>query len=194
MEDALDLIATGEPLPREPQDLSQRTLYRDRDARDGTVDWEFPASRILRFFRAADYGSFDSPRYRPRARCRDRTLLLTNAKPGTSTEASPGEIVSIHSERVEVACGDDRTLIVQIERPDEVDLQLETSSGDHGQKRPVSPPWGPVLAAPAIGLIFKGLKGLKYLCRGIQISLIPGKIDQALSQASVSANKSFDVQ
>lgn len=127
VEQALDVISAGKLLPRKPQDLSRRTLYRDRDARDGTVDWRQDSSRILRFFRAADYGPLGSPTYTPRATYRGKTALLGGAGPGSPTEAPPGEVIAVESDRAEVACGDDRSILVAVQAPEDIDLEQGTS-------------------------------------------------------------------
>ncbi|WP_003891340.1 methionyl-tRNA formyltransferase [Mycolicibacterium smegmatis] len=51
LEDALDAIENGTATPV-PQDLSQRTFFHKRSARDSLVDWSWPAADIERFIRA----------------------------------------------------------------------------------------------------------------------------------------------
>jgi UDP-4-amino-4-deoxy-L-arabinose formyltransferase/UDP-glucuronic acid dehydrogenase (UDP-4-keto-hexauronic acid decarboxylating) len=57
-----DLLA-GKELPRTPQDLSNRRIYRHRDALDARVDWTMPARAVVDFVRAGNYEPFQSPSY-----------------------------------------------------------------------------------------------------------------------------------
>jgi UDP-4-amino-4-deoxy-L-arabinose formyltransferase/UDP-glucuronic acid dehydrogenase (UDP-4-keto-hexauronic acid decarboxylating) len=57
-----DLLA-GKELPRTPQDLSYRRIYRHRDALDARIDWTMPARAVVDFVRAGNYEPFQSPSY-----------------------------------------------------------------------------------------------------------------------------------
>ncbi|HET6283284.1 MAG TPA: formyltransferase family protein [Polyangia bacterium] len=110
---ALEHIAAGTPLPRLPQDLTRRHLYRAVDARDGTIDWRQSALAIERFVRAADYSPLVCPTYTPTTHLGAETLSVHKAEATELRQAAePGQVISIVAGAITVAAGDGRALII----------------------------------------------------------------------------------
>jgi methionyl-tRNA formyltransferase len=61
--DVLQLILSGQVLPRSPQDLTRYRLFRHHDALDGRIDWTWSATQIEHFVRAGNYAPLNSPTY-----------------------------------------------------------------------------------------------------------------------------------
>jgi methionyl-tRNA formyltransferase len=110
---ALEYIAQGKALPRTPQDLSRRHLYRAADAKQGTIDWRQDAIAIERFVRAADYGPLVCPTYKPTTYWAGQGLSIhkveatderLDGQPGTVARVAPGAIT--------VRAGDGRAVII----------------------------------------------------------------------------------
>lgn len=101
-------------IPREvPQDLSQRTLYRHKDALDGEVDWNWSARRICDFVRAANYEPFVCPTYVPTAIVSSVPLVLRAcdvARPGKHVE--PGILKEVDGSPV-VGCGSGEAIVIK---------------------------------------------------------------------------------
>lgn len=115
---ALDILSAGQELPRVPQDLSRRKLYKDIDARDGRIDWRLPAHKLVRFFRASNYGVLKSPTYEPTTHFGKHTIILSGAQIGEPTEAAPGMVVSANADQIRVACGSGESLCCKVVRSD----------------------------------------------------------------------------
>ncbi|MGI9628408.1 MAG: methionyl-tRNA formyltransferase [Longimicrobiales bacterium] len=114
----IDLILSGTPLPRVPQDLSRRTLYRHKDAIDGIVDWRLAATDLERFVRAGTYAPLSSPSYTPTLRLsagRDATVLelgvahLAEGEGGLSGQVLQGP----GGQGPRVVCGDGTAVCVR---------------------------------------------------------------------------------
>lgn len=117
-ERAMDVLEAGNHLPRTPQDLSRRRLYKDKEARDGSVNWHSSAMGIVRFFRASDYGPLPSPTYEPLSRCNGYLYVLQGARVGGRSDARPGTIVYAEDDGIEVVCGGGETIYCKIRRTD----------------------------------------------------------------------------
>lgn len=108
---ALHDIDQHNPIPKRPQDLSERKLYRHRDAMNGNINWSQTARQIERFVRAADYGPLRCPTYFPSTftSCGSlsvkKTVLLE-----LECEQPPGTVVQMSSEGIDVACGSNTSL------------------------------------------------------------------------------------
>lgn len=63
----LTRILANDVPPKVPQDLSQRILYRHKDALDGEISWSWSARKICDFVRAANYEPLVCPTYVPTA-------------------------------------------------------------------------------------------------------------------------------
>lgn len=94
-----------------PQDESLATYAAKVTPEDARVDWQLPAARIERQVRAMD------PWPVARTTHRGRTIRLWQAdvvQDGHST--APGEIVRLHSDGVDVACGEDVLRVKVLQR------------------------------------------------------------------------------
>ncbi|MGY6548146.1 MAG: MupA/Atu3671 family FMN-dependent luciferase-like monooxygenase [Roseinatronobacter sp.] len=100
------IAALEEDLPGQPQDLSQRTLYR-RDARPdhaGFLDFSQPADSLARQVRALDHGPYWNPLTLPK-------LWFGGGVAGVSTATAlsghgeAGVVLAVDADQVTVACG-----------------------------------------------------------------------------------------
>ena len=124
IEKALDLISDGKPLPQISQNLDERKVYLSSDAQDGRIDWSLSANEILRFFLAADYGFFESPTYKPQSYHKNRKVFFRKAKPGNHTTCIPGTILSKNENELEVACGDNKGIIMKVKNPGKIEFNV----------------------------------------------------------------------
>ncbi len=100
-------IIRGEALADVPQDLTQRRLYRHRDALDGRIDWNDSAQKIVDFVRAGNYEPFTSPTYVAQLDHMsgfDIDVLRATQEP--SSGGDPGTIVDISAAGPLTVCGD----------------------------------------------------------------------------------------
>lgn len=103
----VDLIVRGQALPDIPQDLTQRRLYRHRDALDGRIDWNWTASGVVDFIRAGNYEPFASPTYVARLDpVAGSDIDVLHALREGPTAAPPGMLVDISDVGPAIACGD----------------------------------------------------------------------------------------
>ena len=93
LEHLLELAASGGPIPAESQDLSRRRWFGLGPPEGGSLDWDRPASRVVGFVRACDYGPFSSPWGFPRclAACGEVAISAADAL-AEGTDADPGTV------------------------------------------------------------------------------------------------------
>ncbi len=106
------IIANDMP-PEVPQDLSQRNLYRHKDALDGEIDWNWSARRICDFVRAANYEPFVCPTYVPTAVVSGVPVALRAcevARPGEHIE--PGILKEVDGSPV-IGCGNGEAVAIK---------------------------------------------------------------------------------
>ena len=133
---ALGLIVRGQPLPKTTQDLSKRRLYLLRDAKDGRIDWEQPAGRILDFIRAADYGPFQCPTYTPITRSGSLDLLIRKARPGPDLSEASGLVTEVNGDGLVVSVGGGQSVILTVvEVPGRGVFKGEQVEGELGRLR-----------------------------------------------------------
>lgn len=114
MKQVVEWILEGEDLPREPQDLSRRRLYRHRDALDSRIDWTMPAEDIERFVRAGNYAPLQSPTYTAsiQTAAGEMEILEAAAQPVTR-EHTPGTVPHSNQESVGVQCGEGSMILLE---------------------------------------------------------------------------------
>lgn len=106
------IIANDIP-PEMPQDLSQRTLYRHKDALDGEVDWNWSARRICDFVRAANYDPLVCPTYVPTAVVSGVSLVLRACDVARlSKDVEPGILKEVDGSPV-VGCGNGEAVVIK---------------------------------------------------------------------------------
>ncbi len=100
----LDQLETG--LRRQPQDLSQRHLYRrdDRPAAMGRLDFSRPAPEVVRLVRGLDHGRYWNPLTTAKIDTGTRVLNVGGAELAEGAGA-PGQVLSAGVEGLVVACG-----------------------------------------------------------------------------------------
>lgn len=105
----LAVAERGDPIPANPQDLSQQRWFDAGPPDDGRIDWTRSAADVVRFVRACDYGPFESPWGHPHTtRDGERIGLLSadvDVDGSPPTEATPGTVTSRNGATVTVATG-----------------------------------------------------------------------------------------
>jgi methionyl-tRNA formyltransferase len=110
---ALETVAKGNPLPRLPQDLHTRQLYKENDAMQSKIDWNWAAHKIERFIRAADYGFSQSPTYQSVFSCAASRYLIKKAHCSNEIyDGIPKEVIKVTPTRVYVRAGDCKSIVI----------------------------------------------------------------------------------
>jgi methionyl-tRNA formyltransferase len=91
-------------VPRRPQDLGRRHVYRRKDVpHRGRIDWALKAAEIDAFVRAADFYPMPSPWGHPVARLRGQEVQVAKVgRTGRRADKAPGTVSG-----VDVATGDE---------------------------------------------------------------------------------------
>lgn len=109
----LTRIVANDMPPEVPQDLSQRTLYRHKDALDGEIDWNWSARRICDFVRAANYEPFVCPTYVPTAVVSGAPLVLRACEVARfATQVGAGILKEADGSPV-IGCGNGEAVIIR---------------------------------------------------------------------------------
>jgi UDP-4-amino-4-deoxy-L-arabinose formyltransferase/UDP-glucuronic acid dehydrogenase (UDP-4-keto-hexauronic acid decarboxylating) len=92
----LEDAAKGQ-IPKRPQDLARRRVFRRRDVpHGGRIDWALGATEIDAFVRAADYYPMPSPWGHPVATLRGREVEVARVeRTGRAPDAAPGTVRGI---------------------------------------------------------------------------------------------------
>lgn len=96
-------------VPRLEQDLSQRSYFvRRKVPHRGRLDWSWPATKLARLVRAADFHPFPSPWGTPLAhRAGEAIGIVKAALTHESCDAEPGSVMASDTPKgVRVACAD----------------------------------------------------------------------------------------
>ena len=102
LEQLLELLERGEPVPAHPQDLARRRWFGNGPPNEGFFDWRLPARRALDFARACDYAPFPSPWGSPRVLAEGREIAIprravdrdcAGTAPGTVAHAGEGAVL-----------------------------------------------------------------------------------------------------
>jgi methionyl-tRNA formyltransferase len=107
LERLLDDASTDPALiPREAQDMTQRSYHGREIPRDGWIDWSRPAREVEAFVRAADYYPLASPWGHPRTRLgTDEIGIVSGAPSARSGNGPPGSVRHGTTGGVDIACG-----------------------------------------------------------------------------------------
>jgi len=98
--DALDAIARGESQP-EPQDDTLATYAHKLSKEEGKLDWQRPAAELANLVRAFN------PWPVSHTELDDQTVRVWQAQAmAQSTDQSPGTLVAVHKDSLDVATGD----------------------------------------------------------------------------------------
>ena len=107
LERTLEAWAEGglTPIPQNDAQATKAPRIKKEDAR---IDWRQTATQITRRVRAFD------PWPVAFTELRDAVLKVWKAAPSTATSsAQPGDIVGVHANGIDVACGEDTVILVQ---------------------------------------------------------------------------------
>ncbi|MBI1381783.1 MAG: LLM class flavin-dependent oxidoreductase [Planctomycetaceae bacterium] len=107
----LELLAAealGRPLPREVQDLAQRSVFRrsDRPAALGLLDLAGDATELARTVRALDHGRYPNPVGLAKIARSGQALCVRSARAIDAPNAgAPGEVLALSADGLVLACG-----------------------------------------------------------------------------------------
>ena len=96
--DLLDQLldhAAAHTIPRRPQDLARRRYFRAGPPDHGRLSWDWPAERIVRLWRASDYGPFAAPWGYPRIETDHGELELRQIRDAAEDAAAGADAAAI---------------------------------------------------------------------------------------------------
>ena len=117
VEQLLELLERGEPVPAHPQDLSRRRWFDAGPPEDGRLDWRRSARCVVDFVRACDYTPFPSPWGFPRCSAHglDVAILQASIEKGR-IPAAPGTVAHTDDgDAVLIAAADEWVRVEQVE-------------------------------------------------------------------------------
>jgi len=109
--EALDRLRAGN-LPEIPQDDARATYAPMLKKEHGAIDWEKPAREIRNLVRGMTPWPSAHTVHEGRSL---KVLSVSSAGPGPGGDASPGEVLSVGREGIEVACGDGSIFLVRLQ-------------------------------------------------------------------------------
>ncbi|HEY5194987.1 MAG TPA: formyltransferase family protein [Solirubrobacteraceae bacterium] len=116
VEQLLELLERGEPVPAHPQDLAQRRWFGVGPPEDGRLDWCRPARCAVDFVRACDYTPFPSPWGFPRCTAHGLNVAILGASIDRGrAQADPGTVAHTGSDAVLIAAADGWVRVEQVE-------------------------------------------------------------------------------
>jgi len=107
------ILTEEDPLPRNPQDLSKRRLYRHAEAIDGRIDWTMPAQRVVDFIRAGNYYPFSSPTYTPQINDFGPPSVHVLRAVVAGDSGAPGRLIDVRPTGPVIGCGDGGAVVLQ---------------------------------------------------------------------------------
>jgi len=111
LSEALDRLRAGN-LPEIPQDDARATYAPMLRKEHGAIDWGKPAREIRDLVRGMTPWPSAHTVHEGKAL---KVLSASPAEPGPGGAASPGEVLSVGREGIEVACGDGSILLVRLQ-------------------------------------------------------------------------------
>ncbi len=124
---AFNDIINGICLPSIPQKLSNRKFYTDKMAQNGKINWREDSQKVLRFIRAADYGPFTSPSYKPFSKVNGILIIISEAEIATDI-LPPGKIKVSEMGEILVGTGNGSIRIIGLLDEHNEKLNLERFS------------------------------------------------------------------
>ncbi len=116
LEQLLELLERGEPVPAHPQDPARRRWFGAGPPDDGRLDWRRPARCAVDFVRACDYGPFRSPWGSPRCTAHGLDVAVLGASVDLGpAPAAPGTVAHAEGGAVLVAAADAWVRVEQVE-------------------------------------------------------------------------------
>lgn len=118
VEQLIELLERGEPVPAHAQDLALRRWFGAGPPEDGRLDWRRPARCAVDFVRACDYTPFSSPWGFPRCTSHGLDIAVLRAsvepRPGP-VQAAPGTVAHTDGDAVLIAAADAWVRVEQVE-------------------------------------------------------------------------------
>ncbi len=125
-------LETGE-LNRQPQELSQRRLFRksDRPAAGGMLDFTRPAAELARLVRALDTGGYWNPLCAAKLRL-GGSVVLAGAAEVAEGSGAPGTVLEVSKSTVKIATGSGALTLSRLTTPagQVLDVSKLTAAGD----------------------------------------------------------------
>jgi methionyl-tRNA formyltransferase len=120
LEQLLELVEHGEPVPAHPQDLAHRRWFGAGPPDDGRLDWRRPALCAVDFVRACDYRPFRSPWGFPRCIAHGLDVaVLGAAVDHDHASVAPGTVAHADDGAVLIAAADAWVRVEQVEVEDQ---------------------------------------------------------------------------
>jgi len=116
VEQLLELVERGEPVPAHPQDLARRRWFGVGPPNGGRLDWLRPAHCAVDFVRACDYTPFRSPWGFPRCTAHGLDIAVLGASvDGAPAQSTPGTVAHSDDDAVLIAAADAWVRVEQVE-------------------------------------------------------------------------------
>jgi UDP-4-amino-4-deoxy-L-arabinose formyltransferase/UDP-glucuronic acid dehydrogenase (UDP-4-keto-hexauronic acid decarboxylating) len=116
VEQLLELVERGEPVPAHPQDLARRRWFGVGPPDDGRLDWRRPARCAVDFVRACDYRPFRSPWGFPRCTAHGLDVAVLGASVDRGRgHATPGTVAHTEGDAVLIAAADAWVRVERVE-------------------------------------------------------------------------------
>jgi len=116
VEQLLELVGRGEPVPAHPQDLACRRWFGAGPPDDGRLDWRRPAHCVVDFVRACDYTPFPSPWGFPRCTAHGLDVAVLGASVDQDrARAEPGTVAHTQGAGVLIAAADAWVRVEEVE-------------------------------------------------------------------------------
>lgn len=123
--EVLRCILAGDSLPKSPQDLSKRRLYRHAEAVDSRIDWTMSARRVVDFIRAGNYYPFSSPTYTPQINDFGPQGVRVQRAVVAGVSGAPGHLIDMWPAGPVIGCGDDGAVVLEKAMRDGRDVDLQ---------------------------------------------------------------------
>jgi methionyl-tRNA formyltransferase len=103
-----------------PQDDSQMTYAAKLQKQEAVIDWQQPATQLLRQVNAFN------PWPVAQTQWRGDTLRIWQAEVSAEpTQATPGNVIAVNKQGIDVACGDGSLRITQLQVPGKRAMQVQ---------------------------------------------------------------------
>lgn len=115
VEQLLELLEHGEPVPALPQELADRRWFDSGPPQEGRLDWSRPAREVVDFVRACDYTPFPSPWGVPRCSAHGLEIGILDAVLDRGPAHAPGTVAHAEDGAVLVGAADAWVRVQEVE-------------------------------------------------------------------------------
>lgn len=115
VEQLLELLERGEPVPALPQELAERRWFNSGPPHEGRLDWSRPAREVVDFVRACDYTPFPSPWGAPRCSAHGLEVGILDAALDRGQGQAPGTVAHADEGAVLIGAADAWVRVQEVE-------------------------------------------------------------------------------